>query len=247
MKRNLFSRLAVLAAAGILAWMQNLSGQAPAAGAADGRSFQGNVQPFLSQHCFACHNEKIKTANLNLAAYKDEQSASAHPEVWDKVREKLTSGTMPPPGLPVPNKAETSAVTAWIGDLLTRSGFTTVTDPGRVMARRLNRAEYNNTIRDLLGIAYRPADDFPVDDSGYGFDNIADVLTVSPMLIEKYLTAARKASQLAVHGESFPDKPIILTHLMAKRSYDIGALSSSNLSSLGIWKLGNSETSLSSK
>ena len=69
-------------------------------------------------------------------------------------------------------------------------------------ARRLNRVEYNNTIRDLLGVAARPADEFPVDDSGYGFDNNGDVLSVSPMLMEKYMQAAEKISRLAVYGET---------------------------------------------
>ena len=73
---------------------------------------------------------------------------------------------------------------------------------GRVTARRLNRVEYNNTIRDLLGVAARPADEFPVDDSGYGFDNNGDVLSVSPMLMEKYMQAAENISRLAVYGEA---------------------------------------------
>ncbi len=228
MKRNWLSRLAPLAVVGFWAWMQSLPAQSPASNATSADSFQRSVQPFLAKHCFACHNEKLKTASLDLASYRDEASAVEHPEIWDKVREKVTTGKMPPPGLPAPSKIEVGAVTEWIGDFLARSGFTSVANPGRVMARRLNRVEYNNTIRDLLAVAYRPADDFPVDDSGYGFDNIADVLTISPMLMEKYLAAARTASRLAVHGETFPDKPILLTHLMAKRSYDIGEVSGSN-------------------
>ena len=91
---------------------------------------------------------------------------------------------------------------------------------GRVTARRLNRVEYNNTIRDLLGVAARPADEFPVDDSGYGFDNNGDVLTVSPMLMEKYMQAAEKISRLAVYGETVPPKPTRLVRLMNRRSQD---------------------------
>ena len=83
-------------------------------------------------------------------------------------------------------------------------------DPGRVTARRLNRAEYNNTIRDLLASTLRPADEFPVDDSGYGFDNIGDVLSLSPMLMEKYINAARRSSRAAVFGEPYPEKPRLL-------------------------------------
>ena len=84
-------------------------------------------------------------------------------------------------------------------------------DPGRVTARRLNRYEYNNTIRDLLAINFRPADDFPADDSGYGFDNIADVLSLSPVLMEKYLHAAEKIARTAIGINALP-KPTLETH-----------------------------------
>jgi hypothetical protein len=84
----------------------------------------------------------------------------------------------------------------------------TPSDPGRVTARRLNRNEYNNTIRDLLGVDVRPADDFPQDDSGYGFDNIGDVLSMSPALMEKYVTAAERVARLALFGPA-PMKPTV--------------------------------------
>src|SRR5690348_9477641 len=80
-------------------------------------------------------------------------------------------------------------------------------NPGRVTARRLNRTEYNNTIRDLLGVTLRPADEFPIDDSGYGFDNNGDVLSISPLLMEKYMAVAKNISRLAVYGETLPPKP----------------------------------------
>ena len=93
-------------------------------------------------------------------------------------------------------------------------------DPGRVTARRLNRAEYNNTVRDLLGVYVKPADEFPVDDSGYGFDNIGDVLTISPLLMEKYISTARRLSRLAVFGETLPPKPTKLAVFMPKKGPD---------------------------
>ena len=179
---------------------------------ADDSSFQKTVQPFISKHCIACHNEKLKSGNLNLSAVPASQG-----EVWDKVLEKLNAGKMPPLGQPVPTKTELAAVTSWIE---ARSGKPRDADPGRVTARRLNRVEYNNTIRDLLGVPLRPADEFPVDDSGYGFDNIGDVLSVSPMLMEKYMTAASRVSRLAVFGESLPPKPTILARLLNRRSPD---------------------------
>ena len=90
---------------------------------------------------------------------------------------------------------------------MTKSACTTPADPGRVTLRRLNRVEYNNTIRDLLGVDIQPADDFPADDIGYGFDNIGDVLAVSPLLFEKYLTAAERVVDKAFADELVPLPP----------------------------------------
>lgn len=115
-----------------------------------------------------------------------------------KVLEKLQTGEMPPPGMKRPLKADVEAVTGWIESELSRLQQSTPPDPGRVTSRRLNRYEYNNTIRDLLGIDIRPAEDFPVDPYGYGFDNIGDVLSLSPLLTEKYLKAASRIGRIAV-------------------------------------------------
>lgn len=178
-------------------------------------SFQKIIQPFLSKNCLSCHSEKLKSANLSLEGFPKQ------PEIWDKVRQKLSTGKMPPPGQPAVSKTELAAVTSWIDGMLKGSAKSGESDPGRVTARRLNRVEYNNTIRDLLGVPMRPADEFPVDDSGYGFDNIGDVLSVSPMLMEKYMSAASRISRVAVFGESLPAKPTILTRLLNRRSPDV--------------------------
>ena len=99
-----------------------------------------------------------------------------------------------------PEDAQRLAVAAWLERELARIDRVTPPDPGRVTARRLNRVEYNNTVRELLGVNLRPADDFPQDDAGYGFDNIADVLSLSPVLMEKYLSAADAVARTAVFG-----------------------------------------------
>lgn len=181
-------------------------------------TFRSTVQPVLAKHCFSCHSEKLAAAKLNLEALSDARTAEAQPAVWEKVREKLSAGKMPPPGQPAVPRADLAAVTNWIDTILKPAENRS--EPGRVMARRLNRVEYNNTIRDLLGVPIRPADEFPVDDSGYGFDNIADVLTVSPMLMEKYMAAANRVSRLAVYGETVPEKPARLVRLLNRRSPD---------------------------
>ena len=159
-------------------------------------TFEADVQPFLERHCVLCHNAQVKTADLVLDSYGNGEAAAGDPDVWQRVKRMLGGGRMPPAGRPRPPRQDIADVLDWIA--ANTSGETILPDPGRVTARRLNRAEYNNTVRDLLGIDFRPADDFPVDDSGYGFDNIGDVLSISPILMEKYLTAADKISRRAI-------------------------------------------------
>src|SRR6266851_355402 len=159
---------------------------------------QQTVAPFFAKYCASCHNAKLKTANLDVT------ESRLPPEVWSKVLDKLNAAKMPPPPMAQPPRADTAVVVAWIRTVVETH---TDTNPGRVTTRRLNRAEYNNTIRDLLGVHLRPADEFPLDDSGYGFDNNGDVLSLSPLLMEKYMAAARKLSRIAVYGGRVPPKP----------------------------------------
>ncbi len=171
-----------------------------AAGEDPAPAYPSSVQPFLAKNCYGCHNQKLKTADLDLAQFKTNPNFEAHAEVWEKVLERVANGTMPPKGLPRPPQAEADKATVWIRSELARLEQNAKPDPGRVTARRLNRAEYNNTIRDLVGVDFRPADDFPQDDSGYGFDNIGDVLSLSPVLMEKYLKAAESVVKTALQG-----------------------------------------------
>ena len=183
-------------------------------------SFVKDVQPFLAKNCYLCHNDKAATAGLDLSVFTNQNTVKQKPEVWQKVLDKLNAGRMPPPGQPAPAKADVAVVAAWIQGVLGHSGPRQDQDPGRVTARRLNRVEYNNTLHDLLEVAVQPANDFPVDDSGYGFDNNGDVLSVSPMLMEKYMAAAKRVAQLAVYGEPIPPKPGRLIRLLNRRSPD---------------------------
>lgn len=162
--------------------------------------FDKAVQPFLAENCIACHSAKKASGELNLEQFKNTAAVLEHREQWEHVLLKLRTGEMPPKGAPKPDAAELKAVIAWLESEFDRADRMAKPDPGRVTARRLNRAEYNNTVRDLLGVSFKPADDFPQDDSGYGFDNIGDVLSLSPVLMEKYLTAAETVARTAVFG-----------------------------------------------
>jgi hypothetical protein len=213
--------LLVCVAIGIGFATRTLNGQAQAT-QAHAAEFQQDVLPVLAKSCLGCHSEKAQAGKLNLEPLRDPATTATHTAIWQSVFEKVSAGAMPPPTAKPLTDAERAAVIGWIKKL---PGLTAGTEPsapmaGRVTARRLNRVEYNNTVRDLLGVAARPADEFPVDDSGYGFDNNGDVLSVSPMLMEKYMQAAEKISRLAVYGEAVPAKPTRLVRLMNRRSQD---------------------------
>ncbi len=166
--------------------------------AADESGFRKHIQPFVAKHCAMCHNAKAKLGNLDLQRFNSAQKLLEEQDVWDKVAAKIASGEMPPKGRPAPAKKEADALRNWLAAEYARFDKRPDHDPGRVTARRLNRAEYNNTIRDLTGLDLRPASAFPPDDSGYGFDNIGDVLSLSPALMEKYLNAATQVTRAAI-------------------------------------------------
>jgi hypothetical protein len=185
-------------------------------------TFSKTVRPFLARNCFACHGDKLKTADLNLESFRDAAGAAQAPAVWEKVFDKLRTGQMPPPGRPAPAAEEVKAALMWIENNAFRLETNGTPNPGRVTAHRLNRVEYNNTIRDLLALDFRPADDFPRDDEGYGFDNIGDVLSLSPVLMEKYLAAAEQIAlkAIAVHQ---PLRPTVERY-MAEKLNQVGSI-----------------------
>jgi hypothetical protein len=169
-------------------------------------SFEKTVEPFLEANCLLCHNATLKVGGLSLEGYTNTREALKDRERWEKVIQKLRTGQMPPKGRPAPAAEQVVEVTHWFETEFARMDRNMKPDPGRVTARRLNRVEYNNTIRDLLGVDFKPAADFPPDDSGYGFDNIGDVLSLSPVLMEKYLAAAEKIARQAIVADP-PPKP----------------------------------------
>ncbi len=161
-------------------------------------SFKTVVLPFITENCVVCHNASTQKGGLNLEAFQSTADVSKQRERWELIAQKFQSGEMPPKGIPRPDAQQIKAAGAWLDSFFAKLDRAIKPDPGRVTARRLNRAEYNNTIRDLLAVDFKPVDDFPADDTGYGFDNIGDVLSLSPLLMEKYLKAAEKIAYTAV-------------------------------------------------
>ena len=170
-------------------------------------AFDQNVVAFVKTNCAMCHNEQLKTAGLALTKYHDTAAMVHDRDIWEKAVTRIRAGEMPPKGMPRPSAEQVAATTDWIEAQFAQVDATTRPDPGRLTAHRLNRTEYNNTIRDLLGVHFEPAADFPADDSGFGFDNIGDALSVSPILMEKYLAAAKKIAAAAVPVALVPPKP----------------------------------------
>lgn len=159
--------------------------------------FREHVQPILDKYCIACHDDVTKRGGLALHEFTSEQIRMPDSELWWGVLKNVRAAIMPPAGEPRPSDAEMRLLEDWIK----RAAFgiePRTSDPGSVTIRRLNRIEYRNTIRDLMGVDYDTNVEFPPDDSGHGFDNIADVLTLSPLLLEKYLAAAKSIVSQAV-------------------------------------------------
>jgi mono/diheme cytochrome c family protein len=150
----------------------------------------------LTRYCVTCHNERLKTAGLMLDKM-DLADIPAGAEVWEKVIRKVRAGMMPPPGMPRPEDRQRQTLAAWLEQTLDDAAARRP-NPGRALIHRLNRAEYANAIRDLLALNVDAGSLLPPDDAAYGFDNIADALGVSPMLLERYLSAAGRISALAV-------------------------------------------------
>jgi hypothetical protein len=160
--------------------------------------FRDHVAPFLKQYCADCHAGEAAEGGLNVEKYTSVATTKADLKHWQSIRTYVGGRIMPPADTTQPKQAESNAFLAWIDTHLLALDCDSPKAPAQVTVRRLNRTEYNNTIRDLFGIDFEPADDFPSDDIGYGFDNIADVLSLPPILLEKYLNAAEQVTLRAI-------------------------------------------------
>jgi hypothetical protein len=152
--------------------------------------FRKDVQPILAEFCYDCHGDGSKKGNVTLDEFDSDRALVENRELWWNVIKYLRAGIMPPEKKPRPSAQQRERIEQWVKNSVFGIDPNDP-DPGRVTVRRLSRFEYRNTIRDLLGVEFNTEVEFPADDTGHGFDNIGDVLTLSPMLLEKYLAAAR--------------------------------------------------------
>ncbi len=159
--------------------------------------YQRDVRPLLEKYCYDCHGGGASEGDLELDQFEDLASAIEQPQLWWNVLKNVRSSVMPPASEPRPTADELATISNWI-----KFGVFQIDpanpDPGRLSARRLNRNEYSNTINDLMGTRFNAALLFPPDDAGHGFDNVGDALGFSPLLMEKYLQAARTVVEEAV-------------------------------------------------
>jgi hypothetical protein len=170
--------------------------------------FEKDVTEFVARHCVNCHSGKKAKGDVSLDAARSEADLIKDRKLWLNVLRQIVEGAMPPPERPRPSAAESGAFAAALRDMFRRADAGKPRDPGRVVLRRLNRVEYNNTIRDLCRIEFEPASDFPEDDVGFGFDNIGEILTLSPLLMERYLDAAEAIVERAIVADKKPE-PIV--------------------------------------
>ena len=167
------------------------------------RAFTEEIEPLLDQYCYDCHGYGSDKGGVILDEFADANALLDH-ALWLRALKNLRGGVMPPNDEAQPSAEEQAKILDWIKNKVFALDAVNP-DPGRVTLRRLNRVEYRNTIDALLGIDFDTSQEFPADDTGHGFDNIADVLTVSPMLLEKYLDAAQK-----IIAEAVPTQPRVV-------------------------------------
>ena len=198
---------AVLLAAPLVA---HAAGQAPeAAESVAATAGSAEYRAVLDRYCTACHNDRLQTAGVTFDSL-DMVHVGARAEVWEKVIRKLRAREMPPPRRPRPDEATYVAFVDWIETEIDRAAAADP-NPGAETVHRLNRTEYTNAVRDLLALEIDGRELLPADDLSYGFDNIADVLSLSPALLERYMLAAGKIAQTAVGDPSIRSTTAVYT------------------------------------
>ncbi|MCW1914120.1 DUF1592 domain-containing protein [Luteolibacter sp. GHJ8] len=188
--------------------------------------YEDKILPILEDHCFNCHGEGEDKGKVSFDTYGSVEELMKQTTLWDHALRNLRSGMMPPAKKKRPTAEELATLEEWI-----KSGPLRLDpanpDPGRVTLRRLNREEYRNTVRELTGYDFRTDEEFPADDTGYGFDNIGDVLSTSPLLLEKYMQAA----------ETIVDKGMPLENRVTpQRNYPAGMFRGEGQRGEGDWE-----------
>lgn len=179
-------------------------------------AFEESILPVLTGTCGQCHNDNLVSGGLSVASLGTPDSIVENRDVWEKILGRVRAGEMPPAGVTRPPDAALEAFTSTIESEIALADASARPDPGRVTARRLNRNEYSNTVRDLLGVDFRAENYFPTDDSGDGFDNIGEVLTVSTLLMENYMSAAERIARWALSTE-LPPEPLTVEYRSRER------------------------------
>ena len=164
-------------------------------------AFAYGLRPFLESYCFGCHGVEKAKAEVDFETLPRDTDVFKDRNLWERVRDLVVEKEMPPSKSSQPDSEERMAFLELLELEMDRLDCSQMANPGRVTVRRLNRTEYDNTIRDLLGVDFKPSEDFPLDEVGYGFDNIGDVLSLSPILLEKYLNAAESVVTNAILSE----------------------------------------------
>ena len=194
---------------GLMAWMAGI-----AAGPLRAEDLAG-AREFVGQYCVKCHGAEKAKGDISFEAFRSGGSILDDRAAWEKAVKVVASGEMPPDreGVPRPVAAEAERFSSEVAEFLEEHDRKAPPDPGRVTMRRLNRFEYRNTVRDLTGVDFDAASVLPSDDIGYGFDSIGDVLSLSPLLMERYLAAAETIMEQAI----IPDPPAPVQRQLASR------------------------------
>ncbi|MEZ5363151.1 MAG: DUF1587 domain-containing protein [Bryobacterales bacterium] len=184
--------------------------------------YDETVRPVLTQYCAGCHAGESPAGGLAIATLLEqpEDVALADRAHWEAIARRMRAGEMPPPGLPQPERANTVAVADWVEASYARLDRSQPVDPGRVTARRLNRVEYANSVRDLLGLDMNPAAELPPDPYGYGFDNIGDVLSTNSALLDQYVKAAETIARASIPMDGETIEPTMQRYLAERIGQD---------------------------
>lgn len=179
--------------------------------------YRKTIEPIIKEYCYDCHGDGMDKGGVDFDTFNPDKGLTTSHDLWWRALKNLRAGMMPPPKKPHPSPEQIALIEGWIKARVFGADPQNP-DPGRVTLRRLNRVEYRNTIRDLMGVDFDTNAEFPPDDTGHGYDNMGDVLTLPPMLLEKYLEAAR-----TVVGRAVPQASrIVPERVISGKSFQAG-------------------------